>query len=312
MRPLRTSDLRVVAPVEGVIVAGFGHHQLVADVAGRARKQQTLFGVEHPGIAIPGDRELRRSAPQMRRSGEIGHRAILSSVNRTNPTQQPEAPATKVRGARTALLSRPRERIAWTPGQLERPQKAASSKRASILGSPAAGSRTGHASLAPHSVSRPCPQTTELPRSFEAALAELEELVGRMETRRAAVAGVAGRVQARRRAARVLPGGAEGRAAAGAGAGKGRAAAVRRRTMSTMHDDLAFARVVARTPAAHRSGARRDAAGRAEIRRAAPRAAMRYADARRRQAHAAAARLRGGRADGRRVADADAARPRSS
>ena len=86
-----------------------------------------------------------------------------------------------MRGARTALLSRPRERIAWDAPEIERRKKAASSKRASILGSPAAG-QGPDASPRTKSVSAPCPQTTELPRSFEAALAELEDLVGRMES----------------------------------------------------------------------------------------------------------------------------------
>src|SRR5678815_1807478 len=59
-------------------------------------------------------------------------------------------------------------------------KEAASSKRASILGSPAAG-QGPDAFPAPNPY-RPMSQTTELPRSFEAALAELEDLVGRMET----------------------------------------------------------------------------------------------------------------------------------
>ena len=44
--PSRVADqrLRVVAPREHVVVAGVRHHQLVADVAGRVREQQALFG----------------------------------------------------------------------------------------------------------------------------------------------------------------------------------------------------------------------------------------------------------------------------
>ena len=57
--------------------------------------------------------------------------------------------------------------------------KAASSKRASILGYPAAGQ--GPDSPRTASV-RLMLETTESPLSFEAALAELEELVGRMES----------------------------------------------------------------------------------------------------------------------------------
>ena len=77
--------LRVVARRENVVVAGFGHHQLVADVARRAREQMPALGLEYAGIAIPGSGKLRRRLPQPRGGGEIGHRSILSCVNQ--PTQ---------------------------------------------------------------------------------------------------------------------------------------------------------------------------------------------------------------------------------
>ena len=41
--------LRVVAPGERVIVAGIRHHQLVPDIAGPAREQKLLLGVEIAG-----------------------------------------------------------------------------------------------------------------------------------------------------------------------------------------------------------------------------------------------------------------------
>ncbi len=102
--------LRVVAPVERVIVAGLGHHQLMADVAGRAREQQALLGVVDGGIAIPGDGELRGGAPQMPRGGEVRHRPFLLAFPvKTNPTQQPGTITAFFRPPRTALLSRPHE-----------------------------------------------------------------------------------------------------------------------------------------------------------------------------------------------------------
>lgn len=59
------------------------------------------------------------------------------------------------------------------------PDEAASSKRASILGSPAAGQGPVRSA----SIRSPfMPETAEFPPSFEAALAELEALVGRMES----------------------------------------------------------------------------------------------------------------------------------
>ena len=45
--------LRLPASAEHVEVALIGHHELVAHVAGAAREQQTLLGVEHLRIAIP-------------------------------------------------------------------------------------------------------------------------------------------------------------------------------------------------------------------------------------------------------------------
>ncbi len=84
--------LRVVARLERAIVAGVRDHQLVAGVARRAREQLPLLGLERRGIAVPGDGELRRRAPQMPDGGKTGHRPSLSSrksVEPTNPTQQP-------------------------------------------------------------------------------------------------------------------------------------------------------------------------------------------------------------------------------
>ena len=84
--------LRVAARGEHLEVADVRHHELVPDVAGRAREQQPLLGFEHAGIAIPGDRELRRGLTQMTGRGEVRHRPTLSSQIRllaTNPTQQP-------------------------------------------------------------------------------------------------------------------------------------------------------------------------------------------------------------------------------
>ena len=76
--------LRVVAPLECVIVARIRHHQLMTDVTGSAREQQALLGVENCRIAIPGSGKLRggqlqRGAPQMLRRSEIRHRQFLSS-----------------------------------------------------------------------------------------------------------------------------------------------------------------------------------------------------------------------------------------
>ncbi len=82
--------LRVVAPGENVVVARLGRHQRVADVAGPLREQVPALGVEHPGIAIPRSRKLRRGLPQPRGSGEIGHRSSFHAWI-TNPTQQPGA-----------------------------------------------------------------------------------------------------------------------------------------------------------------------------------------------------------------------------
>ena len=59
------------------------------------------------------------------------------------------------------------------------PDEAASSKHASILGSPAAGQGPVRSA----SIRSPLmSETAEFPPSFEAALAELEALVGRMES----------------------------------------------------------------------------------------------------------------------------------
>src|SRR5204863_7190954 len=48
--------LRVVAARQRVIVAGLRHHQRVADVTGRAWKQELPLGVENARIRIPGGR----------------------------------------------------------------------------------------------------------------------------------------------------------------------------------------------------------------------------------------------------------------
>lgn len=81
-------------------------------------------------------------------------------------------------GARTALLSRPRERIASSARESS-VEKGRVVKRASILGSPVAGQ--GPATSLRIRIAL-MSETTEIPLSFEAALTELENLVGRMES----------------------------------------------------------------------------------------------------------------------------------
>jgi hypothetical protein len=44
--------LRVVATLERAVVADVGHHQVVPDIAGRAREKEPLFGVVERGIAV--------------------------------------------------------------------------------------------------------------------------------------------------------------------------------------------------------------------------------------------------------------------
>ena len=80
--------LRVIAAGENVVVAGFGNHQRVPDVARRVRQQMPALGFEYPGIAIPSSGELRRRLPQPRGRAQIRHRSILSCVNQPNPTTQ--------------------------------------------------------------------------------------------------------------------------------------------------------------------------------------------------------------------------------
>ena len=82
-------------------------------------------------------------------------------------------------GTRTALLSRPRERIAWGApdrGAATRP------RRQNVLVYWAPRPRVKDRNRPCITSVRPMSETTESPHSFEAALAELEELVGRMET----------------------------------------------------------------------------------------------------------------------------------
>ncbi len=92
--------LRVVAPLEDVIVAGVRHHELVPDVTRRAGQQEALLGFVDCGIAVPGHRKLRRGGTQTVRRGEVRHQPALShmravpracraKVRPTNPTQQP-------------------------------------------------------------------------------------------------------------------------------------------------------------------------------------------------------------------------------
>src|SRR5207244_1859923 len=60
---LRVTDerLRVAAAGQRVVVARFGHHQFVADIAGRAGQQQPPFRFEYARIGVPGRGKLRRS-----------------------------------------------------------------------------------------------------------------------------------------------------------------------------------------------------------------------------------------------------------
>ena len=80
--------LRVVARREHVIVAGFGHHQLVADVARRAREQMPALGSSTRGSqyheAGSCDVACRNRAAVAR--SDIDHPFMRES---TNPTQQP-------------------------------------------------------------------------------------------------------------------------------------------------------------------------------------------------------------------------------
>src|SRR5688572_4253331 len=57
-------------PVERLIIADVGHHQLVSDVARTRVEQQPLFEFVEPGIEIPVDRKLRGSA-DYRQRGKI-------------------------------------------------------------------------------------------------------------------------------------------------------------------------------------------------------------------------------------------------
>ena len=113
---LRTSACALSRQSSDVVVARVRHHQLVPDVAGRAREQQPLLGFEHRGIAIPGDRKLRRGAPQTGSpwrdwtSSLPFRRGIRLKSNQPNPTTRDDYGV--YRPPRTALLSRPRERIA--------------------------------------------------------------------------------------------------------------------------------------------------------------------------------------------------------
>ena len=84
--------LRVVAQFECAVVAGIRDDQLVADVAGRPREQQSLLGGKDRRIAVPGDGELRRRAPQMPDGGKTGHRPSFLRVFRSNQPTQPNNP----------------------------------------------------------------------------------------------------------------------------------------------------------------------------------------------------------------------------
>ncbi|EFK95301.1 hypothetical protein LDC_2703 [sediment metagenome] len=77
--------LRVVPRSEHAIVAGLGDHELVADVARRAREQQASLELEDAGIAVPGRGELRDGGAKMRGRGQIRH--DLWSFRELPPTQ---------------------------------------------------------------------------------------------------------------------------------------------------------------------------------------------------------------------------------
>ena len=69
--------LRVVEPVQRVVVADVGHHQLVADVAGAVVEQQALFDLVNPGIEVPICRELRGGGAKC---GDASERSDMQRV----------------------------------------------------------------------------------------------------------------------------------------------------------------------------------------------------------------------------------------
>ena len=103
--------LRVVASRQDLVVADLRDHQLVADVAGRAREQRAHLGVEDARIAVPVGRKLRDGLPQPGCGGQIRHDLDVLFGGKKPPTQ-PNNPGCLRRSAvavppRTALLSRP-------------------------------------------------------------------------------------------------------------------------------------------------------------------------------------------------------------
>ena len=151
-----------------------------------------------------------------------------------------------------------------------------------------------------HSMAKP----SAVPASFEAALAELEEIVATMEGGQLPLKESLAAYKRGAELLQYLPDDAEGRRAAGPGARKRRAEGIRSRRCgeaapTTMNPDLAWAGLVRRAPAADRGRARRALLPAADLAPASlqPRDAL--CGARRRQADAAAAGVCGGRGHGR-------------
>ncbi len=64
---------RVAHPLERVVVARVGNHQLVADVAGAAVEEHPLLELVELRIEIPVDGELRGGLRKRSNAGQVGH-----------------------------------------------------------------------------------------------------------------------------------------------------------------------------------------------------------------------------------------------
>ena len=70
--------LRVVARGERLVVAGLRHHELVPDVAGRAREQQARSASSTRGSQYQDTGNCVVALTQMSGRGEVRHRPTLS------------------------------------------------------------------------------------------------------------------------------------------------------------------------------------------------------------------------------------------